>query len=387
MVQIPTYVELYNSIIDDYEAKLGITINQQAPNFIRTRAAVQAGRLKLYYIALGKVQKNILPDTADSEANGGTLERWGRIKLGRSRFPATAGRYMVQATGTTGAIIPVNTTFKANDDTQAAGFLFVIDTAYTLDGITNEFEVRALTAGLDSRLFVADKLTATAPIANVDAEVVVQSEVEIPQAQESEQEYREKIQEAFRLEAQGGAGADYRLWSADAQGVAEVYPYASSGTPNLVDLYVEATKIDSTDGKGTPTTQILDDVESAIEDPTPERPSRKPLTANVNYQPITPLDVIITIDGTAALTPEQVAAISAELETYIDTVRPFVDSIDVLAEKNDTITQASITATIYNAVSGAAFGAVTINVNAVDVTQYQFTGGDIPFLDSVVFNP
>lgn len=384
MITIPTLSELYTSVKSDLEAELTISIPLVGKSFIRALAAVQAGKLYLLYLSLGLVQKNIFPDTADPAAQGGTLDRFGQVKLNRARFSAVAGQYKVQATGTTGATIPAETTWKSDDDSDNPGFIFVLDNEYTLDG-TNQFIIRALTAGNDSALTVGNTLSLTSPVALVDTQVSILS-VEIEaQAAETIAEYREKIVEAFRLEAQGGSPADYRLWAAEVQGVAEVYPYATSAAPFETTLYVEATEGDSTDGKGTPTTTILEGVESAIEDPTTLRPARKPIGAWVNYEPVTVLDIDITIDSYGDYTAEKAAAILTGLTNLIDSIRPFIGGIDVVADKNDILDTNLIIAKILEAVPGSDFGTITLEVNTVGVGTYTFTNGEIPYLASVSY--
>jgi hypothetical protein len=382
MITIPTLQQLYQANITALEAELNITIPLFGKNYLRALAAVQAGKLWLYYKALGLIQKNIFADTADPESMGGTLERFGRVKLGRNPFPATSGEYTSQVSGTLGAVIPVSTTFKSNDDSSNPGFLFILDTEFTLDGI-NIITVRALTPGLESRLIVGDKLTVTAPVALVNSEIEILTESVIPQEEESISEYRQKILEAFRLEAQGGAGADYRLWASEAQGVAETYPYAASGFTNKVNLYVEATVVDSLDGKGTPTPTILASVESAIEDPTTERPSRKPLTVVVDYLSVSPKDIDITVNSFVGITPEIETLIESAIESELASIRPFVASIDVLSNKKDTFDVNKIISLILQANPGSSFGSIVLEVDGNPVTTYTFTDGNIPFLNSI----
>ena len=126
-VTIPTTQQLYQNILADLESNLGITIPLFGPIFLRSLAAVQAAKIKLLYLLLADVQKNIWVDLADPIAIGGTLERFGIVKLGRLPFAATAGEYEVEVTGDIGAVIPLNTTFKSNDNSLSPGFLFILD--------------------------------------------------------------------------------------------------------------------------------------------------------------------------------------------------------------------------------------------------------------------
>jgi uncharacterized phage protein gp47/JayE len=384
MINIPTLQQLYNSILADLENEYGITIPLFGKNSLRAQAAVQAGKLWIYYKLIGFLQKNIFADTADPEAIGGTLERFGRVKLGRNPFPAVAGQYSVLVTGTPGQTIPALTTFKSNDDSANPGLLYILDAPFTLTAGPDFITLRALTAGLDAELEIGNQLTVTTPLALIDPIVSVAVEVVQPLAAETIDEYRRKVLDAYRLEPQGGAGADYRIWAADVQGVFQSYPYAKIGFANEINLFVEATIADSTDGKGTPTAGILQDVEDSIELPTASRPSRKPLAVyNIDYLPVTPKDIDITITGFVGLTAAIQTDIFNTIKAELDSVRPFVSSIDIVANKNDIFDTNKIISLIIEANPGSVFGAVQLEIDAVVFPTYTFTDGNIPFLNSV----
>lgn len=390
MITIPTFSQLYNDILASLEAEMNITIPLFGKNFLRAMAAVQAGKLKLFYLTIGNLQKNIFVDTADSESIGGTLERFGRIKLGRNPFPATAGQYTVQLTGTTGAIVAAQTTFKSNDDSLNPGKLFILDIEYELDG-TNIITIRALEGGLASGLEVGDELTATAPIANVNSIVAVLTESVEPLSAEDIEEYRAKSLDAYQKEPQGGAGTDYRLWAADVQGVQQTYPYAKSGFSNEMNLYVEATIADSTDGKGTPSAGMLTAVEAVVElDPDTTKPlserGRRPLTVlQVHYLPVTIKEIDIIITGYVGITAAIQTIIFNAIKTALADIRPFVSSSDILENKNDILNINKIIFIIQNAQPGGFFDSLELKVDTVTQTSYTFMDGDIPHLQSVTY--
>lgn len=389
MITIPTIAQLKADILADLEAQYGESIPAFGKVFLNALAGVQAAKLKLYYLANAHLQKNIFVDTADPESSGGTLERFGRIKLNRNPFPATAAQYEIQVTGTIGATIASGTTFKSDDDSANPGKLFILDTPFTLATNPDTCNVRALEAGLDSQLDIGNTLTATAPIANVDKGAEVISEVVEPLAAETLEAYRQKSIDAYQLEPNGGAGSDYKLWGADAQGVQRIYAYAKSGAPNEINLFVEATISDSTDGKGTPSQSILDAVEEVVEfDPDTTKPlserGRRPLGVfEVHYLPITPLDVTINVAGFVGITADILTLITNALRKEINSIRPFVASADVLANKNDILDTNKIISVISNARPGSVFGAVTMTVDGNPVSTYTFQNGDIPYLNSV----
>lgn len=388
MTNIPTLSQTYNSIISDLQTQYGNTISPIGRVFLRAAAVVWSAKVWALYMALAFVQKNIFVDTADPEEMGGTLDRFGFVKLGRTRFQATAGIYKIQVTGSIGATVPASTTFKSSDTSLSPGYLFILDTAYTLISPTDTINVRALVAGLESKLNVADKLTSTTPIALVDSEAMVGVIMSDPLAAETVEDYRRKIIESYRLEPQGGAKTDYRIWASDAQGVRKVYPYATSGTPSAVDVYVEATTVDSIDGKGTPTPTIITAVEGVIEfNPNislalNER-GRRPAQCVVSVLPITAQDVDITVNGFVGLTPTIEAAILTAITNVVNQIRPFVDGSDVVGERNDTIDQNKIIAAILNNQPGSSFGTIDIEVAGSPITSHLFTLGYIPYLNSV----
>lgn len=391
MTTIPTLVELQNSILNDLETKYGTSIPIFGKVFLWVLAAVQAGKLKLFYLALGLLQKNIFIDTADPEAQGGTLERFGRIKLGRNPFPATSAQYEVEVTGTIGAIIPASTTWKSNDDSLNPGKMFVLDLEFEFASGTETITLRALEAGIDSKLEIGDQLTVTQPIALVDRLATVTAEAITPAAAEDIEEYRRKGLDAYRLEPQGGAGTDYRLWAFDAQGVQQTYPYARTGDSNEINLFVEATIEDSTDGKGTPSAALLEEVEEVVEfDPDVTKPlnerGRRPLGVfEIHFLPISPLDVVIVINDYEGITPEIQTAITNALTEMINDIRPFVASSDVLANKNDILNTNRIIAVILDVDPSAVFGDIDLSVDGNPVVTYTFIDGNIPYVDSITF--
>lgn len=386
MANIPTLNALYTAIVSDVESKYSATLPTFGKNFLRALAQVQAGKLYLYYLLSAKTQKNIFADTADSELFGGTLERFGRVKIGRNPFPATAGEYKVSVIGSAGVTVPAATTFKANDDSTSAGSLFVLDSAVVLTGSGDTLSLRSLNAGLDYKLDVGNQLTVTAPIALFEDVVTVTLESIAPQAAEDIEDYRRKVLDAYRLEPQGGAGSDYRIWSSDVQSVEQSYPYAAPIVNNEINLYIEATIADSTDSKGTPSATTLTEVETSIESPTIDRPSRKPLGIHaVNYLPVTVKDISIEVTGFVGVTAAIQTLIFEAIKNELSSIRPFVSSIDTVADKNDIFDVNKIISLILTAAPGSVFGAIDLTVDAVSVSSVTFIDGNIPFLNTITY--
>jgi uncharacterized phage protein gp47/JayE len=386
MTTIPTIDELYQSIVTDIETEFGIVIPDEGKSFLRALSAVEAAKLKLFYLGLANLQKNIWVDTADPVSAGGTLERFGFTKLGRYPNPATEGQYLCTVVGTAGAIIPALTQFKSDDDSTSPSYLFILDTAYTLTGTSDNITLRALTAGRDSVLEVGDTLTSTAPIINVNSQVAVSVVSVDPVAAETIEEYRSKAIQAYQLAPQGGAPADYRLWGLDAAGTRQIYPYAASGAPNEIDVFVEALPADSTDDHGTPTPTILADVVADIEADPVTGVGRRPLAVfAVNVQSIVPLPVDITINSGGTITAAQELLITQALGEDIYNIRPFIAGIDAVADRNDTISVYGVGAVIVNTIGGVIISSINVDVDGSGIASYTFDNGEIPYLNSVTY--
>jgi uncharacterized phage protein gp47/JayE len=390
MQTIPTLQELIDATIAALESELGVslsTLPEAIANELRAEANAFAGREWLYYKALGKVQKNIWPDTAETEESGGTLQRFGRVKLNRNPFTATQQYIEVDVTGDIGATINANTVFKSDDDSSNPGLLFILDEAFVLTGTVDTITLRALTAGTAGALIVGDTLTATEPITNVESAAVVTAETVAPEDEEDIEDYRAKTVQAFRTEPQGGATGDYRLWGYDAQGVREIYPYVKSGVNNVMQIYVE-----SDTGDGTADSDLLDDVEAVIEldpDTTKDISERGRRPAQVTLEMLSVVVKEIAIEFTdatilgEALTAEQETTLEDALREAIALIRPFIAGADVLSEKNDTLSENKIINIALTALPGLFWTGLEMTVDASPQSSITFDNGQIPHLDSV----
>jgi len=235
-------------------------------------------------------------------------------------------------------------------------------------------------------------LTITEPVIGVDKTVTVTEVVTQPTAGETEDLYRQAILNAIQLEPQGGAKSDYRIWSSDAQGIRLVYPYVRDGEAGTVDVYVEATLVDSSDGKGTPTTPILNEVLSVINfDPDVTKPDyergRKPMQANVVVSAISLIPVDITITGLNDASVSVQNAIKSSVNDFLYGVRPYIDGADLLRNKNDILYSGNVQAVVTDSlVNGNFFNVLDLKVDGNTVTAYEFGLGNIPYLRNLSIN-
>lgn len=391
MRNIPTISELYQTIADDLRSKLNLS-DDDLKKVLNAFDVVMAAQFKLVYLYLFDIQNNVFPDTADQEINGGTLERLGRIYLNRNPNPATGGVFELSVTGVASSVLRAGLTFKSNDDSKNPGQLFILDAEYTLTGSGDIIEVRSLGAGTDFDLNVSDNLTITEPVIGVDKTVTVTTVVEQPKAQEDIEVYRQSILDAIQLEPQGGAKTDYRLWASDAQGVRKVYPYVKNDNAGIVQVFVEATREDSTDGEGTPSGALLDDVEEVIEmDPDDTKPlnerGRRPIQAIIETEPITKVPVDVTIIGLSDDSAAVKTAIETNMRNYIYDVRPYIAGADLTRDKNDILYSARLQSVATDVLESANFfNDFVMQVDGNTELSYQFSLGNIPYLRNVTYS-
>lgn len=368
----PTFNNLFNSILTDLRNRLGIT-SIVGKVVLNAFAAVQAAKLKIFYLSINRVEKNIFIDTADEE----TILRYGLVKLERLPLPAIAGEYIIEVTGVIGGIIPSGTTFKSLDSSSNPDVILQYDDTFVFTGTTGNIQIRALELGTDFVLQASDPLQLTAPIANVDSFSEVLSVAVTPVEEEDIEEYRQTVIESYRTEPQGGARVDYRLWTNDVAGVRTVYPYVKSGESGVIDLYIEALPENSTDDHGTPSASLIQDIEDAIE------PDKRPMgTFQINYLSITPIAVDVEITNLSD--SSYLTAIESAILAFLFDIRPFIDGADNINERNDKLFESDIYTIVRNVIGVTeSFDSLEMFVDSSSVDVYTFENGDIPYINNV----
>lgn len=390
MKPIPSIIELQQNIVEDLKSKLNLS-DDDLKKTLNAISLVLSGQMKILYLFLADIQNNIFPDTADSVDQGGTLERIGQIYLNRPPFPDAIGVFNISVNGIIGSVLRESLTFKSNEDALNPGQLFVLDSEHIMVSTTDVIEVRSLGAGTDFNLSVNDKLTITEPVIGVDKTVTVASVTTQPTSGETEENYRDAILRAIQLEPQGGSKSDYRQWASDAQGVRLVYPYVRDADAGIVDVYVEATLADSTDGKGTPTTTILNEVLAVIEqDPDLSKPinerGRRPIQANVITSAITLVPVDVTISGLNDSSQAVKDVIESALIDMLYEVRPYISGADLLRNKNNTLYSGRVQSVVTDALAnGNFFNQLNLIVDGNSVVSYEFDLGNIPYLRNLTY--
>jgi uncharacterized phage protein gp47/JayE len=390
MRPIPTIQELKTNITGDIISRLNLSIDYLKKVY-EAMSLVLAAQFNLLYLFLRDIQDNVFPDTATTAANGGTLERQGRIYLNRNPFPDSIGSFRVAVTGEANSVLRMNLTFKSNVDALNAGQLYILDSEYILTGTDDFIEIRSIGAGVDYNLNVNDNLTITEPVFGVNQTVTVDEVLVQPLAGEDIEAYRAAILKAIQIEPQGGSRGDYMQWASDAQGVRRIYPYVRDVDASFVDIYVEATLADSEDGYGTPTPTILQDVEDVIEqDPDVTVPqyegSRRPIQADVTAIAVNLIPVDVTIVGLLDSSQAVKDTIELVIKELVYNVRPFISGADLRRNKNDILYSGRVQSVVTDVLTnGNFFNVLNLFVDGNAVVSYEFTLGNIPYLRNLTY--
>lgn len=387
---IPTTKQQADLNLANFENKL----NQSSPlndkAFLRVLSVIQAAQgTGLYKF----VADRILQTLALTATNGG-LDAIG-TNYGVIRKAAESAQLTATIPGTNGTIIPITVDFVGD----ANGIRYSLDSAATVASGSATLNLTAKTVGTAGNLNVSDTLMIGRTVPGVESTATVTVITNVGAERESDDAYRLRILDALRTTPGGGNSADYRIWSEEVAGVARAYPFAGqpvtssmSSAPPDRTVYIEAET--SIDPDGIPPTSLLDEVRAAITADPDTGISRQPLglTDDTLYvEPIVRTTFFVTIsDLVIDSNVESQAKTNIEdaLDIYFRSVRPFVDGLDSVITRNDTLTDASVSEVIQNVVAsygGSASGIAFDVTPGTSIPRYQLNPNELGKLGAVAY--
>jgi len=392
-----TVAQINKLIIDQLEAQLGQTIPILPKAFNRILAKVLSG----VFITLYKVSQWIFLQIFVSSASWGEVEiygnkirplvEWGRLIGVGDPLPATQAELELEITvNTIGETLLSGTQFTSDIN----GLIYITQEDYLLSAATETIEVICITGGILGNLEIGQELltVVTGGIIGDTAEItdIVVAGVEA----ESEDDYRQRVIERFQLQPQGGALADYRIWSSDVAGVLQTYIYTGD-PPSYVMVYVAGDPDLYSDR--IPSAGLLIAVGDAITyDPDTSLATRKPLTAIIDpagdesYSNILPVsiltfDVEIT-DLVADNLVDTKASIRAALDIYFLSREPYIIGLSYPPAK-DKITQAGIIGLINDIVQAynGSFTTAIIYIATIITPSHTLEEGQLCKLGTLTY--
>lgn len=381
-IPIPKTQDMVNDNISRIDGKL----NQETPDndkaFNKVISTVQAMQdAQLYRLIIEKAAQNLA-----LTATGSDLDLIG-AEYDVIRKVAESAVLTVQATGTNGTIIPINTDFIGD----ANGILYFSTSLGTVAAGIADIDISSDQLGVSGNLEVTDTLTIGTQIAGLDAQVTVTVIVNLGVEEETDDNYRVRILDEIRTQGGGGNTADYRKWSQEVSGVARAYPYSglpygstSTSTPPDRTVYVEA---DTTiDADGIAPSSMLDDVRTSITTDPDTGIARQPLglTDDTLYiESISRLSIFVEIrnlDVEASIESQVKSDIDDAIELYLRSIAPYVPGLDVVEERMDTITDPVISSVVQDVVgaAGGTIEAVSFGLSSgTSIPTYTLNPGEL----------
>jgi uncharacterized phage protein gp47/JayE len=388
---IPTTQQIANVILSGLESNL----NQETPAlrkaFNKVLSRVVAGVITILYKFGAERAKQCLALTATGDDLKDIARNYGVEPKGAASAVLT---YTVNSSSTVPATIdwvgdPNGVRYRADSDAIPSGGVA------TITGT-------AQTPGTAGNLNVSDTLTIGTQNAGTENQATVTDIVDTGAEEETDDELRIRVLDKIRTEGGGGNSADYREWAQETEGVARAYPYAGNPTfletgsgsalPGERTVYIQAST--SIDADGIAPQSLLDDARDMIRfDPDDNDRAREPLpltndTLYVESIIRTQFNVEITgLDVDADLEAQTKTDISTALTVYFNSLFPFIDGLDAEEDKNNKITDPTITEVVQNVVgsAGGTFTSLAFNVGASNIPEYTLQVNELAKLGTVTY--
>lgn len=390
---IPTTQEIKDQNLANFESKLAQTSPLADKAFLRVQSAVEALMFTiLYKYAAERALQNFA-----LTANGAGLVIIG-AEFDVLKKAAVATVLTFTLPGTNGTIIPAGTDFIGDSN----GARYFSDSSATVTGGVATITATADIVGIAGNLNISDILTIGTQIAGAENTATV-TVIDTTGAEEEEEDaYRERVLFAIRATSGGNNATDYKIWAEAVAGVETAFPFAGryfgyggDEFPGDRTVYIEAES--SIDPDGIAPSSLLDDVRDAI-NTDPETSLSRPLLGLSDFA----LDIlsisrrpfyveITNLDVDAGIETQVKADIETALTTYFRGLMAFVDGIDLSQERNDLITDVTISAVVQDAIAatGGSVDEVAFGLSPATFTsvQYRLDPGELAKLGDITYAP
>jgi uncharacterized phage protein gp47/JayE len=246
------------------------------------------------YGYLDWIAEQILPDKADES----TLERIAALRLNQPRKSAQAASGSVSFTASAGAVLDVDTLLQSSD-----GRTYKVTAARTTSNGLNSTTIAALEAGSLGNAEAGMTLIPVQPILGIAGNSfnVLAPGLIGGIARESLESLRSRVISSYRIIPHGGSAQDYETWALECPGVTRAWCLGSYLGPGTVGLFI----MRDNDPEPVPTAAQLAEVQAYIE-------PLRPVTAELHV--LAPVQVPVTYR--LSLTPDT-TAVRATVEAQL----------------------------------------------------------------------
>lgn len=341
---IPILKSLFQQFLTNYESKINQTSPLADVAFLKVIASEEAA------VATG-IYKLITEAVLQNLALTATGDDLDKILPRLPRKPAEAFRATITIPAEDGTIFPVSRgyigdsnsiRYAADAEVVASGGLATINVQAEIEGDSQSL----------GNLDVGDTMSIEAPLAGASTTATITVILNIGADKETDESYRPRVLAGLRIQAGGGNIAQYREWAEKVSGVFRAYPisgrpaYAGTPVPGDRTLYIECDF--SIDPDGIPPSPLIDEVRDALNFDPETGKSRAPLgleDQNLWVEPIIRTALYVEIRNlqvSPALESELKTTMDEAVDAYFRTVRPYIEGADSIVDKNNLVTDNSL---------------------------------------------
>lgn len=242
-----------------------------------------------------------------------------------------------------------------------------------ISGANKNVKVKASEIGYTTGVIIGSELNFTKIISGLSPTATVTMITKAGTADETTEQYRSRIIEAFQLDKRGGTLSNIRYWTQQVGGVTQSYPYKGQSAGEI-DNYIEF-------NGGVPTSGDLQTVKSEVE-------SKLIYDSICNFLPIQMKQVKIVIAELSVTDPDRIKnQIEEAVAQLISRLEPWVEGVSV-APRNDLLTTANLTSAVETVVfaNRGIFNRVTFTVDDDNFSSYRLTLGTKLALQDVYYD-
>jgi uncharacterized phage protein gp47/JayE len=355
----PTLAALVSRIQADFVSRLGGSGAPLRRSVVAVFSRVLAGAVHMLHGHVEYLARQLFADLADDAY----LVRIASL-YGLSKSPATFAVGVIQATGTDGQEVPTGAVLR-----RADGEEFTVDAGGTIASGVLQLPVTAVLAGESANTPAASVLTFESPYPGVDAEVET-AELAGGADVESTASLRRQVLARIRLAAQGGATADYELWTLSVDGVTRVWVYPNELGAGTVVVYFAR---DEDAGSPIPSAGEVTEVQEYLD-------TVRPVTAAVTARAIVAKGWIVEI----TLTPSA-GAVLGDVQDAVEA--EIIDLFRTEGVPGGTLPFSKVRTAIGTAAGVEDFIVTSImhDLESGD-PDLEHDTGEIPVLDSITWN-
>jgi uncharacterized phage protein gp47/JayE len=384
---IPTTDQLYQAHLSRLEGNIGQDAPDNEKSFLKVLAMSEAGQDSgLYKFAADAVLQN-LAITATNEG----LDVIGDNES-TPRKQAVVAVLEAEISATTGITIPAQTEFTSD----SSGIRYKTEADVVSVAGVATLSLRCVESGTDGNLDNGEELFISAQISGVDTVATVTDTLTLGVDKETDADYRPRVIFAQRAVTGGANPTDHKIWAEAVTGCRRAFAYSGRPTgtsyPGDRTIYVEATT--TIDADGIAPTSLLDNVRDAINTDQITGESRSVLgltDATLWVEPIIRTSVFLDINN-LTVSAAQESACKADIEDamdlYLRNIVPYVDGVDIPQERNDSITNVSISEVLQDVLKsyGATAQTVTFGlVVGVAIPLYTALQGELFKLGGITY--